>query len=132
MRKLRRDFLISGAITVSAFALIVLLGPSSKITFVDLLVVNDTGRTVTIQPCWDLDCLHIHGLSASVLRPGGTFHSAGNFPTDIGQQIVFGIRKPGGKPWQFSSCIVTVTAAGQQTGRVLVSNAQPCFTGTTP
>ncbi len=36
----------------------------STISFFDLRVVNDTHRTVTIQPCWDLDCLDTHGLHA--------------------------------------------------------------------
>jgi len=130
--KTRKELLIAAAVFVPIVAVILLWRPSSKITFFDLRIVNDTHRTVTVHPCWDLDCLDINGLPASVLRPGASVDSAGNFTTDVGHEIVVGIRKPGGKPWQFSACMMIATAPGQPTGVVRVSKARPCFTGTEP
>jgi hypothetical protein len=129
---LRRDFAIVLAATGVIVALILLFGPKSKISFLDLRVVNDTHRTVTIQPCWDLDCLDFRGLQPSVIQAGRSVHVTGHYATDVGHEIVVGIRKPGGKPWQFSSCMVTGTAAGQPKDVIRVSKAQPCFTGTQP
>jgi hypothetical protein len=113
-------------------SLILLFGPNSKITFLDLRVVNDTHRTVTIQPCWDLDCLDIRGLQSSVIPPGRSVHVTGHYATDVPHEIAVGIRKPGGKPWQFSSCMITGTAAHQPKDLIRVSKAQPCVTGTEP
>ena len=124
--------MIGLAVFVPIFLVIVLWRPTSRITWFDLRIVNNTSRTVTVQPCWDVDCLDIHGLQASTLRPGGSVHSSGHFATDAGHVIVTGIRKPGGDPRRFSSCIVTTSAPGQQTGLALVSHARPCFTGTEP
>ena len=115
------------AVLVLIFAVVFLLQPETKISFFDLKVVNDTHRTVTIQPCWDLVCLDTHGLPPAVIAPGSSVHSGGNFPTDQGAEIVVAIRKPGGKPWEFSSCLITGFAAHQDTGVVRVSHARKCF-----
>ncbi len=132
MGSFRRDILIVLAIMAVSFTLILLFGPKSRITFFDLRVLNDTNRTVTVQPCWDLDCIDFHGLAPAVLRPGRSFHSTGHFPTDVGHLITLGIRKPGGKPGEFSSCLAKATAPGQQKGLVRVSSAQACFTAHEP
>ncbi len=115
------------AILVPIFVVVLLLQPETKISFFDLKVVNDTHRSVTIQPCWDLVCLDTKGLPASVIAPGSSVHSAGHFPTDRGGEVVVAIRKPGGKPWEFSSCLITAFAPQQDTGVVRVSHARKCF-----
>src|SRR5947209_1545304 len=114
--------LVFAAVFVPIFAVILIWRPSAKVTFFDLKIVNDTHRTVTVHPCWDIDCHDVVGLPASVLRPGRSVHSAGNFPTDSGHEIVVGIHKPGAEVNVFSSCIVTASAPGQKTGVVRVSH----------
>lgn len=101
-------------------------GDSTQIHFLDLRVVNDTRRTVTVQPCWDFYCLDTLGLSAHVLKPGRSVHERDEFSTDIGKKIVVAIRKPGGKRWQFSACMITTFAPGQPSAVVRVSDARPC------
>jgi hypothetical protein len=130
LRKFRKEAVIFAAVFIPIIAVIVLWRPTSKIGFVDVRIVNDTHRTVTIQPCWDLNCLDIRGLQPHVVRPGRSVDVTGEYTSDVGHEIAIGIRKRGGKPWQFSSCVVTGTAAGQRIGLVRVSKAQPCFTGT--
>jgi hypothetical protein len=131
--KFRKELLIGLAVFVPIFAVVLLWRPGQKISFLDLRIVNDTQRTVTVQPCWDADCLDIHGLHAAVLRPGRSVHATNQWPTDVGQGlIVVGIRKPSGNPRTFSACIVTASAPGQKTGLVRVSHARPCLTGTEP
>ena len=112
---------------VVAVAVVFLFQPTSKISFFDLRVVNDTQRSVTIQPCWDLVCLDTHGLPDAVIAPGRSVQEGGHFPTDRGGAIVVAIRKPGGKPWEFSSCLISSFAAHQDTGVVRVSHARQCF-----
>lgn len=129
---MRRELLVALAVFVPVFAVVLLWRPTSHVTFFDLKILNDTPRTVTVHPCWDLDCLDTHGLPESVLPPGGSVQSNGHFPIDTGHEIVVGIRKPGGKPWQFSSCMVTLAAPAQKAGVVRVSHARPCFTAHEP
>jgi hypothetical protein len=130
--KARKELLIGLAVFVPIVAVILLWRPSAKISFLNLRILNDTHRTVTVQPCWDFDCLNINGLPASLLRPGGSVHSSGHFASNAGHEIVVGIRKPGGNPRKFSSCMMIGIAAGQTTGLVRVSRGRPCFTGTEP
>ncbi len=130
MSPLKKELLVAGCVLVPIVAVILLWRPSSKITFFNLRIVNDTQRSVTVQPCWDLTCLDVKGLSASELRPGRAVRSYGHFPTDSGHEIVVGIQKEGGKPWQFSSCMFITTAPGEQTGTVRVSKAKACLPGT--
>jgi hypothetical protein len=124
--------LIGLAVFVPIFAVIVFWRPTSHITFLDLHIVNDTHETVTVQPCWDLDCLDIHGLRAEVLRPGGSVLATNQWPTDVGGEIATGIRKPGSNPRKFYGCIYTGAAPGQQTAIARVSHAHACFTSHEP
>ena len=126
---LRKELLIVGTILAVILTVILLWHPTRRITFFDLRIVNDTQRTVRVHPCWDINCINITGLPESTLRPGQSVHSSGNFATDVGNEIVVGIRKPGGKVWQFSSCMMITAPAGRQAGTVRVSKARPCFTG---
>ncbi len=100
-----------------------------EIGYVDLRVVNNTPRTVQIQPCWDLDCLNTAGLRARILRPRESVHVGGQWPNDVDQKIVVAIQRPGAKPWQFEGCLVTLFRSGQKWGDVRVSHLRPCFTG---
>ncbi len=132
MSKLQKEALIFAAVFVPIFAVIVIWRPTSKISLLDLRVVNNTHQTVAVQPCWDVDCLDIHGLRAAVLRPGGSFHDSNQWPTDVGHEIALGIRAPGGNRRKFSACIVTFSQAGVKTGLARVSQAHPCFTSHEP
>jgi hypothetical protein len=126
-----RAFLASLAGVVAIFGLIVGIGSCQHgIGWFHVRVVNDTRRPVTIQPCWDPDCLNFRGLPAAVIRPGAARTEPPAWPNDAGQQIVLAIHKPGGKPWQFAGCLVTSYVQGQTTGTVRVSQMRPCFTGT--
>lgn len=131
MGPVTRALVASGAvILVLAILIFSLRGwGGTQIEFFDLRVVNDTHRTVQIQPCWDVDCRDTHSLPAKILRPRKAAHAGGKWSNDIGQEIVVAVRQPGAKPWQFEGCLVTQFSAGQKRGDVRVSRLRPCFTG---
>ena len=131
MGPITRALVASGAvILVLAIVIFALRGWSgTQIGFFDLRVVNDTHRTVQIQPCWDVDCHDTHGLRAKILRPGKAVFVRGDWANDIGQRIVVAVQRPGAKSWQFEGCLVTLFSARQKGGDVRVSQQRPCFTG---
>ena len=127
MGSFRREILIALAVFVPIFVLVVVFRPVSKISFLNLRVVNDTHQSVRIQPCWDLVCLDTHGLPGAVIAAGRSVQEGGHFPTDRGGEVVVAIRKPGGKTWEFSSCMFKRFAPEQDTGVVRVSHARKCL-----
>src|SRR4051812_48652197 len=68
----------------------------NEIGIMKLKVVNDTGQTVQIQPCWDLACVDIAGLPTFDLGPGDARRIGGRlgFENDVGQLIAIGVLKP--------------------------------------
>jgi hypothetical protein len=124
---IKKELSIVSAILLAIVAVILIWQPQSKISFFDLKIINDTNKTVTLQPCWDLVCLDTHGLPSHVLAPGHSVVDGGHFPTDRGGGVVVAIVKPGGKPGQFSSCLITGFAPNQNTGTIRVSHARKCY-----
>ena len=134
MAPLLRSFLASVAIVAAIFGVIFATRGfvGQKTAYFDLKVMNDTQRKVTVEQCWDLSCIDTHGLRPSVLPPGHFVHENREYLNDIGRLINVGIRKPGGNPFDFESCMYITFEAGQKTGLVRVSQALPCFKGTLP
>lgn len=93
--------------------------------FFDLRVVNDTHRTATIRPCWDLDCLNMHGMPITVLRPGRSHHEDEWWANDTGLRVSVAVLKPGGR--RIVGCLITSYAQGQPSGVVRLSQERPCF-----
>jgi hypothetical protein len=131
MASVLRAFGVTLAIVLAILLLIFELRgcQTTRIEFLDLRVVNDTSHTVQIQPCWDLDCIDTHGLPSSVLRPGSSTQESGFWPNDVGGEAVVAVQRPGARPWQFHGCLIVVTAPGQKTGVVRVSQRRPCLQG---
>ena len=75
--------------------------------FMSVRVVNDTTRTVKVQPCWDAACFDILGVKERTLRPGASwriprFEWVNNFP----ELIVLGVLKPYAEPMHFNGCLL--------------------------
>ena len=134
MAPLLRSFLTSLAIVAAIFGVIFATRGfvGQKTAYFDLKDMNDTQRKVTVEQCWDLSCIDTHGLRPSVLPPGRSVHENREYLNDIGPLINVDIRKPGGNPFAFASCMYISFNSGQKTGLVRVSQARPCFTGTLP
>ena len=81
-------------------------GPSKAIGFMRLKVINDTQRAVTVQPCWDANCLQTRGLRPTVVHPGEGKKIAGKFVDDMGHLISVGILKPGKGYREIDGCVV--------------------------
>jgi hypothetical protein len=127
---LRRDLLIVAVAIATAFALGLFINNrmgGGTTSFLDLRVLNDTHRTVTVRSCWDLDCYNTRGFRPIVIGPGRSGHQAGEFAIDRGQELALAIGKPDAKSQRFSLCLTTWIAAGQKTGLVRISQAQPCL-----
>ncbi len=91
--------------------------------FFDLRVVNDTHRTVKIQPCWDTYCLDMSKLPVTALPPGASHHEASWWPNDSGDQVSVAVRSPGRRGFL---CLTTTYGPGQPSGVVRVSRRAPC------
>ena len=118
-------------VLIAAMAgLILAFGPNHSIGFMRLKVVNDTQRTVTIQPCWDRACLDHGGLQPVVVPPGGMPHVAGKkFPNDVPEALVVAIVRPGGQDFPpFAGCVMDTFPPGTKVAVFRVSEARVCFT----
>lgn len=131
MKPLTRDLAISLGTVIVLVSVILVFGRSCQsgvLGSLELRVVNDTARTVQIQPCWDVQCLDTHGLPPAVLRPRASKDETW-LPNVGGGVVVVGVQRPGAKPWQIAGCLISTYAPGQKLGTVRLSQQRACFQG---
>jgi len=126
---LARSASISIVLVAIAAVLIIEFGPNQAIGFMRIKVVNDTERTVKIQPCWDIDCLQRNGLPTTIVPPHRSPIVASKWPNDVWNQVSIGVVKPSTvviRPP--AECVIRVFAPGTVVGVIRVSERTlvPC------
>ena len=116
------------AVVAVAAVLMWEFGPANSIRFMRMRIVNDTQRTVKVQPCWDIDCIDIHSLSSSILRPGDVVRggSLWEWEDDLGHVISVAVLKPSAEAFQFDGCVVRVFEPHTKVGVFRVSQLTTC------
>ena len=107
-------------------------GPNNSRGIMRLRVVNDTERTLKIQPCWDLDCVDRIGLTPTIIPPhhhpmvGGKYWQWEN---TYWLNITVAVLKPNETAYPpYAHCVVTLIAPKQEVGviRVTERDMQRC------
>jgi hypothetical protein len=124
---LLRTSLICAVLVAAGTGMIFAFGPNHAILFTHSKVVNDTNRTLTVQPCWDAACFDRRRLSPVVVPPGGTPRVAGRFANDVPQSIVVAILRPGQPDYPpFASCVIGHFPPGTKVAVLRLSQSQQC------
>ena len=122
---LGRSALISLVLVAIGAVLMIELGPSNSIGFMRFRVINDTKRTLKIQPCWDLDCLDRIGLRPSIIPPRSSPLVGGNrweLDNTFGAQITVAVLEPNetvAPP--FAHCVVSLFPPQTKVGVIRVT-----------
>lgn len=123
-----RAALASFAIVVVAGALMWEFGPNNSIGFLRMKIVNDTNRTVKIQPCWDIGCNDVRTLPAVIVHPGERSKVAGKSPNDYWQWVTVAVLEPdadeSGRNWD--GCLLNSFPPHLKVGVLFVSNEVKC------
>jgi hypothetical protein len=131
---LGRSALISLTLVAIGALLMIELGPANAIGFFPVRVINDTKRTLKIQPCWDLDCLDSIGLATTTIPPHHTPIVGGpkwQWENTGWQQITVAVLKPTDDPLPpFDRCVVSLFPPKTRVGiiRVTERDLQQCPT----
>ena len=96
-------------------------------TFMSIRVVNDTQRTLRIQPCWDLNCDNTIGLPDAIFRPGDSKRVAGKWVNNVPEQVVIGILRPHAEAFHYEGCVLRFFEPGKKVGVIRVSREGPCL-----
>jgi hypothetical protein len=124
MRAVRWVALAAVAV-VGASACSASIDPSPLSEFFDLRVVNDTGQTVKVEPCWDPSCRDRTGMPTSTLEVEGHRDMA-PWSNSVGGTVAVAVIRPGSSALK---CMVVHYIRGQKKGTVRVSAARACRSG---
>ena len=124
-----RAALVSMVLVVVAGVLMWEFGPTTKIGFMRLKVVNDTKRAVNIQPCWDLRCWDTHGLPDQIVRPGEAKKVSSRWADDRWTLVSVGVLPSNvdiREAENVEGCLVNVFPPHTRVAVFFVSNERKC------
>ena len=121
-----RAAVISALICGVAAVLMLEFGPANAIGLMRLKVVNNTNRTVRVQPCWDLNCHDTLGLRDSIVRPGQRANVSSEWADDVVESISIAVLKPAASVPNFEGCLVNTFMPHVKVGVFYVSTETTC------
>jgi hypothetical protein len=99
-----------------------------SISYMRIRVVNDTQRTVKVQPCWDLACYETINMRQAIVRAGSSRLITGLWSDDAPHTVVVGVLRPRAEAFHFEGCLHGFFNPGLKVGLMHVSQEGICPT----
>ena len=129
MTSLFRSFLWSlGIVCAVVLVIFSFRDRGSSIGFMSVRVLNDTGQTVKVQPCWDMACFDVVGLHETLIPPGVSKKVDGQWANNIPSVIVVGVLRPHAEAMHFDGCLLNVFPERRKVAVFRVSREGLCPT----
>jgi hypothetical protein len=117
-----------GIVCAVLLVIFLLRDRGASIGFMKLRVLNDTGQTVKVQPCWDMACFDVVGLHETLIPAGASKKIGGQWQNNIPSTIVVGVLKPHAEAMHFDGCLLSAFPPGRKVAVFRVSREGLCPT----